>query len=61
MEMSPAAAVLEEWVHRFDLMRYDVQELLLRRQVFHRLQEIVASRSGCADTPVPTIPSGMLL
>jgi hypothetical protein len=43
MEMSPAAGVIEEWVNRFDLMRNDVQELLLRHKVFNRLQEIVAA------------------
>jgi hypothetical protein len=35
--------VIEDWIQRFDLMRLDVQELLLRHKVFNRLQEIVAA------------------
>jgi hypothetical protein len=33
--------VIEDWIERFEVMRLDVQELLLRRHVFRRLQEIV--------------------
>lgn len=35
--------LIEDWIDHFDLMRLDVQELLLRRKVFHRLREIVAA------------------
>ncbi len=35
-------AILADWLKRFDLIENDVQEILLRRHVFRRLQEIVA-------------------
>jgi hypothetical protein len=38
-----ANAVISDWLARFDLIKIDIQALLLRRQVFHRLQEIVAA------------------
>src|SRR2546426_6591714 len=37
------AATLDDWLKRFDLIEDDVQEILLRRHVFRRLQEIVAA------------------
>ena len=42
MSLFSPQVLIDEWLRRFDLIRADIQELLLRRQVFHRLQEIVA-------------------
>ncbi len=38
-----ANAILADWLRRFELIETDVQQTLLRRHVFHRLQEIVAA------------------
>lgn len=35
--------ILTGWLKHFELIENDVQEILLRRHVFHRLQEIVAA------------------
>ncbi len=34
---------IADWIERFELIRTDIQELLLRRLVFRRLREIVAA------------------
>ena len=36
-------AILADWLERFALIEADVEEILLRRQIFRRLQEIVAA------------------
>ena len=46
-------AILDDWLKRFELIENDIQEILLRRHVFLRLQEIVAEQ--------PTSSSAQLL
>jgi hypothetical protein len=42
MEALDPKAIVDDWLKRFDLIENDIQEILLRRHVFLRLQEIVA-------------------
>jgi hypothetical protein len=43
MNIIDPTATVDDWLKRFERIENDVQEILLRRHVFRRLQEIVAS------------------
>jgi hypothetical protein len=41
MDAVDPKAILDDWLKRFELIENDIQDVLLRRKVFLRLQEIV--------------------